>query len=216
MSDYTSHEDYRNFLRTIRARPDDDLPRMILADWLEDHDPERAEFIRLSIERYRWVPSDICHCGQDRKDHWYGNGADHDFKSRDSTVIEQMYDRVSTLLQKNSRRWTPGPSLLGLVWSRGFIDIVRCPIDAFNDRSSQIASSHPVRGWRITDRVPETTHFRRYRWFGPAFDMSDPSRLPEYLWKRLSHSTYVSLDTAYAALSHACVQESEERSERST
>jgi uncharacterized protein (TIGR02996 family) len=35
------------FLRAILEKPDDDLPRLIYADWLDEHgDPARAEFIR--------------------------------------------------------------------------------------------------------------------------------------------------------------------------
>lgn len=38
-------------LRAIHAHPDDDTPRLVYADWLDDHgQPERAEFIRLQIE----------------------------------------------------------------------------------------------------------------------------------------------------------------------
>ena len=36
------------FLHAIARRPDDDLPRLIFADWLDEHgEPDRAEFIRL-------------------------------------------------------------------------------------------------------------------------------------------------------------------------
>ena len=36
------------FLAAIAARPDDDLPRLIFADWLDEHgDADRATFIRL-------------------------------------------------------------------------------------------------------------------------------------------------------------------------
>src|SRR3954454_17897246 len=36
------------FLAAICRSPDDDAPRLVLADWLEEHgDPERAEFIRI-------------------------------------------------------------------------------------------------------------------------------------------------------------------------
>ena len=39
------------FLQSIVANPDDDAPRLIYADWLEEHDqPERAQFIRVQIE----------------------------------------------------------------------------------------------------------------------------------------------------------------------
>jgi uncharacterized protein (TIGR02996 family) len=45
------------FLDAIRAQPDDDTPRLVYADWLDDRgDASRAEFIRLQCELSRWVP----------------------------------------------------------------------------------------------------------------------------------------------------------------
>ncbi len=39
------------FLAAIADRPDDDLPRLVYADWLDENgDPVRAEFIRVQIE----------------------------------------------------------------------------------------------------------------------------------------------------------------------
>jgi uncharacterized protein (TIGR02996 family) len=45
----------RGFLEDILAHPDDDAPRLIFADWLEEEqgDSDRAEFIRVQIERAR-------------------------------------------------------------------------------------------------------------------------------------------------------------------
>ncbi|MCU0705620.1 MAG: TIGR02996 domain-containing protein [Fimbriiglobus sp.] len=41
-------------LKAVTASPDDDLPRLVAADWLDESgDPDRAEFIRLQIERAR-------------------------------------------------------------------------------------------------------------------------------------------------------------------
>ncbi|MEO2091116.1 MAG: TIGR02996 domain-containing protein [Gemmataceae bacterium] len=38
-------------LAACRARPADDLPRLVLADWLDENgDPERAEFVRVQVE----------------------------------------------------------------------------------------------------------------------------------------------------------------------
>ena len=48
MSDETA------LLAAIRAAPDDDAPRLIYADWLDEHgQPERAEFIRVQCELAR-------------------------------------------------------------------------------------------------------------------------------------------------------------------
>src|SRR5262245_57678825 len=46
------------FLADIRAHPDDDAPRLVFADWLEEHGEEgRAELIRLEC-RMAKLPSD--------------------------------------------------------------------------------------------------------------------------------------------------------------
>ena len=46
------------FLAAIRDKHDDDLPRLIYADWLEEHgEPQRAEFIRLQCAAARGEPS---------------------------------------------------------------------------------------------------------------------------------------------------------------
>jgi uncharacterized protein (TIGR02996 family) len=45
--------DHLPFLRAVMANPDDDLPRLVFADWLDENgQPERAEFIRLQIDRH--------------------------------------------------------------------------------------------------------------------------------------------------------------------
>lgn len=51
MSDVQDHPEYRGLLAAVRAAPDDDLPRLVLADWLEEHESsEWAEFIRAQCE----------------------------------------------------------------------------------------------------------------------------------------------------------------------
>lgn len=45
---------YEPFLRSICAEPEDDTVRLVYADWLEENgEPERAEFIRIQVERAR-------------------------------------------------------------------------------------------------------------------------------------------------------------------
>jgi uncharacterized protein (TIGR02996 family) len=41
------------FLDDIKQNPHDDTPRLILADWLEEHDDERGEFLRVQCELAR-------------------------------------------------------------------------------------------------------------------------------------------------------------------
>ena len=44
------------FLRAIREQPDDDLPRLIYADYLDERGDPRGEFIRLRCQLAGWVP----------------------------------------------------------------------------------------------------------------------------------------------------------------
>jgi uncharacterized protein (TIGR02996 family) len=47
------------FLAEILAQPDDDAPRLVFADWLDDHgEGDRAEFIRAQVELYRLPEGD--------------------------------------------------------------------------------------------------------------------------------------------------------------
>ena len=88
-------------LRAIREHPDDDLPRLVYADWLEEHgEPQRAEFIRSQVELARGVES------EQRR--------------------QALRAREAELLETHAAGWTE--PLAGLVrgwrFSRGFIERV--------------------------------------------------------------------------------------------
>jgi uncharacterized protein (TIGR02996 family) len=51
MHAYLTHPEWPALLAAIRATPDDDLPRLVAADWLDEHGcEERAELIRVGCE----------------------------------------------------------------------------------------------------------------------------------------------------------------------
>ena len=41
------------FLAAVSANPDDDTARLVYADWLQERDDPRAEYVRLEVRRYR-------------------------------------------------------------------------------------------------------------------------------------------------------------------
>ncbi|MBO0701086.1 MAG: TIGR02996 domain-containing protein, partial [Zavarzinella sp.] len=50
--------DLHDLIRACKSEPDDDAPRLVLADWLEEHgQPDRAEFIRRQIEGSGHAPA---------------------------------------------------------------------------------------------------------------------------------------------------------------
>ena len=69
-----THDDA--FLQAILESPDDDTPRLVYADWLDEHgQSDRAEFIRESclLARLRWVRKLI----PGRPAGWYTAGTLH-------------------------------------------------------------------------------------------------------------------------------------------
>jgi uncharacterized protein (TIGR02996 family) len=51
--------DRHAFLRAICEGPDDDGPRLVFADWLEEQGDPRGEFIRLQVQRHQLPVSDL-------------------------------------------------------------------------------------------------------------------------------------------------------------
>jgi uncharacterized protein (TIGR02996 family) len=97
-----THQDA--FLQAILENPDDDTPRLIYADYLDEHgDPDRAEFIRVQVALATLPPDD----------------------SRRG----QLGDRERQLLVEHREEWLGPlrPLLSGRAFRRGFLDAITVP-----------------------------------------------------------------------------------------
>src|SRR2546423_208668 len=95
------------FLADILASPDDDAPRLVYADWLDENgQPERAEFIRLQCE--------------------LANMSDGDGRRA------ALAKRERQLLRQHGRAWTDGlpRRLRALTFRRGFLEPKRWRLTA--------------------------------------------------------------------------------------
>src|SRR3954451_4131373 len=123
------------FLAAIAAAPDDDLPRLVFADWLDEHgDPHRAEVIRPPcsaargerVDRDRFADLEACH----RKT-WLGPIARVAFRAEFRRgFVEHAVLSATVLLAHGPtlRRETPlrGVTLLGA--RRVLPELVRGPL----------------------------------------------------------------------------------------
>lgn len=143
--------DHPGFLADILENPEDDVPRLIYADWLQDNgQPQRAEFIRVQIE--------LSKLGSNFR----------------STATDQ-------LLAREKKLWGYLPALVGIMWDfkealpgwavllprdggngltdsfpwaivrRGFIQRVRCTVRVWYDLGPQLVSRQPIRSLRLVD-----------------------------------------------------------------
>jgi uncharacterized protein (TIGR02996 family) len=117
------------FLDDIVANPDDDAPRLVYADWLDEqggpHDRARAEFIRLQCELPRLRPDDPRSWALDR--------------------------RADDLLARYGRAWSAPLRELALAeeFARGFVEGVTLSPRRFLDHAEDVFRAAPVRRLRL-------------------------------------------------------------------
>jgi uncharacterized protein (TIGR02996 family) len=135
------------FVAAIRAEPEEDTPRLAMADWLDEHDePVRAEFIRVQCELARRWPN------------WDGIPAD------DSLARGGDYDalrrREQFLLVSNELEWLwafapiVGKLIAGRVvdgseidpplFHRGFVELVVCDAEDWIACAANVLEVEPV------------------------------------------------------------------------
>src|SRR5262249_17925886 len=108
----------------IVASPEDDVPRLIYADWLEENgDPEHADLIRVQIAHTR----------------------DPDAEGRVARLT-----RLRELMVRHRGTWLgsllrPAP---GVLLIRGFVEELTLPAEGFLREADQVYQRHPV--WRLT------------------------------------------------------------------
>lgn len=140
-------------IAAIKAAPNDDLPRLVYADWLDERgaegDAERAEFIRLHI---------ACH-------------------GKLILMTTEEGERIVATLQRlihddcvglplnwlgfardaleNRDLLRPGQHRAGNIagFSRGFVEAVRCPAESWLKDGDAIVAKHPVQRVRLTTNL---------------------------------------------------------------
>ena len=127
------HPEYLALLAAVKAQPSDDLPRLVMADWLDEHGEEaRAEFIRVQCEMKR---GDCPKCkGEGSIVVW----AQYDPVGADippNGYIEPcprcgekgtLEERNEQLLSDHAWQWADVPTGVELGWERGFVVQVIC------------------------------------------------------------------------------------------
>jgi uncharacterized protein (TIGR02996 family) len=141
-------QDEQAFMAAIVAAPDDDMPRMAFADWLDERGTEddraRAALIRAQC-RLEYLPS-----GRERRD---------------------LESEVKTLLKSNEKRWTAGLRDAGLghgaLFRRGFLDGLTMSPTTFMQRGEELFRLAPtLRSLRFPNAQSEVTDLAKSPFLG--------------------------------------------------
>jgi len=135
------------FLRAILADPDDDAPRLIYADWLDENgDADRAEFIRLQVQLARLSHSD--------PDWGPLSARSHELKQA------RYMEWLNQLPQFDGVHWE--------IFDRGFISAARFDgPDAYFNNAVKVFEAAPINElrfhqftWPNAVRLAESKHLR--------------------------------------------------------
>lgn len=148
--------DDRALLAAIIAHPDEDTPRLMYADWLQEHDqPERAEYIRLSIQLANLR---------------YG---EPDFETREAQLRERLRPFEKLANETWPREFAaklPANRDTVFTFSRGFVDRVWCSVKYFLENADRVFQEAPLRALvprtltaTTAKRLVNSPHLRRLR-----------------------------------------------------
>jgi len=116
------------FLQAILQAPDDDTPRLVYADWLEEQGEDagmaRAEFIRIQ-----------CALARERLDN---------LTSREQELLKQYEYNWAWPIRGMAREWQ---------FHRGFIDTVKLPLEDFVRHTRKLFLSAPLRHLHLRARI---------------------------------------------------------------
>ncbi len=136
------------FIHTIREHPDDDGPRLVYADWLEEHGQcERAEFIRVQIELVRGV--------------------------MDADRHRQLREREELLLDRHAKSWAMfvGKWINGWEFERGFLEAIQIRCSDFVRYGNRLFDRAPIVKVRPNHLPDDLTAFALCRALGRVRDL---------------------------------------------
>ncbi|MEK6237946.1 MAG: TIGR02996 domain-containing protein [Planctomycetales bacterium] len=116
----------RMFLNEIIENPDDDAPRLVFADWLEERGDLRADFIRAQCELAK-LPD------HERRP---------DLEAREQQLLFRHGKQWAKPLRKRIKKWT---------FRRGLIDEVTVSAAAFLEHGEELLQRAPIQGVRLKD-----------------------------------------------------------------
>lgn len=123
-------DDGTALLAAIRLHPDEDVPRLAYADWLDEHNfADRAEFIRVQCELGRWPEWSL------------------EYKRLDDRA-KVLFEQIRPELEAEMPIAQP---IIYEHFKRGFLDTILIGMKAFMERGEELLTNTVARTIDITD-----------------------------------------------------------------
>jgi uncharacterized protein (TIGR02996 family) len=143
------HPDWPSFVAAIVVEPDDDTPRLVAADFLEEcGEADRAAFIRVQIELARLEASGLAQSSEAvalrKKEHAF-------LGPKSERPHLWAAEECSELVRPDPRGRLRFEGTERLTWRRGFVEAVTCPAAEWLRHGIAVRARNPVRGVALTE-----------------------------------------------------------------
>ncbi|TMJ00855.1 MAG: TIGR02996 domain-containing protein [Alphaproteobacteria bacterium] len=135
-------------IQEVLEHPEDDVPRLIYADWLAENDqPVRAEFIQLQCRLAKEQPDYALDTGTSPRA--YTSSGDPRIRRAYALFQELAFPTVSKgPITLTSFQWTAA------TWRRGFVEGLSLSCSEFTRLARLVFKLHPVTRVQLKDRQP--------------------------------------------------------------
>lgn len=140
--------DFHALIRACKDEPDDDAPRLVLADWLDEHgDEDRAAFIRLTVGKSarRWS-TEATELLEKMLPHWLdvfgvNTVAGPDPGTDAGLFYVRQVRRIKCVLRRDKFART---SQFAITFERGFVERIRVGVYDFRAVVPLLLRAHPL------------------------------------------------------------------------
>lgn len=150
MPGMSDESDRAGFLRAIIGAPDDDLPREIFADYLDERGDPLGEFIRVQVELAKWNPCSECNGSGHRTAIRFTTECPFCRKPRALRRREQnLLDAHESGMAPNWRRWFASDLPVkrsDLTYRRGFVTNLTLSWADWSAHADALLAAAPIRG----------------------------------------------------------------------
>ncbi len=127
-------------LRAVCEHPDDDTPRLVFADWLDEHgEDERAEFVRVQIEAAR-LPLGKKRAAKEAR-----------AKELLATHENEWAAPVQPFVAGHHRGTYAHHYAPPVVFRRGFVEVLSTQADCYCEAADEILAAAPIRELRFDE-----------------------------------------------------------------
>lgn len=176
------HPDFNGLMLDIVKNPENDTPKLILADWLDDYGDEygkiRAKFIRLQIKIAKSSNhNDIL----EQSDLW-------------NKIRPKERDFAHHVISLDSIFWLTSEYV---AWRRGFPDTLHTNVHSWISLRHKIVRRYPLTNVRFLSLRPAQSNYEKYMWYAPSkrmYVVRSSGHLPltmEHEWKIMKRSTNI-------------------------